>query len=129
MLWLASLFPCSFIWMEVLMDFDDVESNDCMPEVALRVADDIGLHVRQLYLGMIERSAYLENGLPNVVLTGLTIVWLEQCQELFGSASFESAVSMLRSIRPHSNEIQLKMKRSAADLLRRSGWSLKRRKA
>ena len=37
------------------MDFDDVQSADCMPEVALRVADDISLHVRQIYLSMLER--------------------------------------------------------------------------
>ena len=110
------------------MDFDEVQSNDCMPEVALRVADDISLHVRQLYLGMIERCKDLENGLPNVVLAGLTIVWLEQCQDLFGSASFESAVSMLRSIRTADKEVRSRMKRSAADLLRRSGWAPKRRK-
>lgn len=110
------------------MDFDDVDSTDCMPEVALRVADDIDMHVRQIYLRMLERCQELSDGMPNVVLAGLTIVWLEQCQELFGSASFESAVSMLRSIRTDDKEVRSRMKRSAADLLRRSGWAPKRRK-
>ena len=111
------------------MDFDEVQSADCMPEVALRVADDISLHVRQIYLSMLERCKDLDDGLPNVVLAGLTLVWLEECQDLFGSASYESAVSILRSIRPQDKEMRGRMRSAAADLLRRSGWSPRRRKA
>lgn len=111
------------------MDFKDVDATDCMPQVALRVADDIESHVRQMYVSMLERCHELGDGMPNVVLAGLTIVWLEQCQDLFGSASFESAIAMLRSIRPDDGAVRTRMKRSASDLLRRSGWSQKRRKS
>lgn len=111
------------------MDFDDVQSADCMPEIALRVADDISMHVRSIYLSMLERCKELDNGMPNVVLAGLTLVWLEECQDLLGSASFESAVSILRSIRPQDKEMRVRMRGAAADLLRRSGWSPKRRKS
>lgn len=111
------------------MDFDDVQSTDCMPELAIQVADDIREHVRSVYIQMFQRSGQLEDGLPNVVLAGLTLVWLESAHNIFGSASYESAVSLLSAIRPDSKDERRGMKRAAADLLRRSGWGIKRRRA
>ena len=111
------------------MDFDDVQSTDCMHQVSIQVADDIREHVRQIYLRMLDRSSELEDGMPNVVLPGLTLVWMECAYNIFGSASYESAVTLLRDIRPDSKDDRVGMKRAAADLMRRSGWTLKRRRA
>ena len=111
------------------MDFDNVQSTDCMPDLAIQVADDIRDHVRDVYQRMIQRSSELEDGLPNVVLAGLTLVWIESAYNIFGSASYESAISLLSTIRPESKETRRGMKRAAADLLRRSGWAIKRRRA
>lgn len=111
------------------MNFDDVQPTDCMPDLAIQVADDIRDHVKSVYVDMLKRCQQLDDGLPNVVLAGLTLVWLESAHNLFGSASYESAVSLLSAIRPEDRETRRGMRRAASDLLRRSGWGLKRRKA
>lgn len=111
------------------MDFEQVDSTDSMPAVCIQVADDIRDHVRDVYQRMLQRSRELEDGLPNVVLAGLTLVWIESAYNIFGSASYESAISMLSTIKPESKEARQGMKRAAADLLRRSGWAIKRRRA
>jgi len=111
------------------MNFEEVQSTDCMPSVAIQVADDIRSHVKSVYVDMLSRSRELEDGLPNVVLAGLTLVWLESARNLFGSASYESAVSLLSAIRPENKEDGRATRRAAADLLRRSGWGIKRRRA
>jgi hypothetical protein len=111
------------------MKFDDVQSTDCMPDLAIQVADDIREHVKSIYVDMLTRSRQLDDGLPNVVLAGLTLVWLESVHNLFGSASYESAVGLLGAIKPEDKEARRGMRRAAADVLRRSGWGIKRRQA
>ena len=111
------------------MDFEQVQSTDCMPEVSIQVADEIREDVKQIYIRMLERCQQLDDGMPNVVLAGLTLVWIEACHNIFGSASYESAISLLSAIKPDDRETRKAMKRAAADLLRRSGWALKRRRA
>ena len=111
------------------MKFDQVQSTDCMRDVTIQVADDLREHLQELYLRMFQRVAELEDGMPNVVLAGLTLVWLEAAHNIFGTASYESAISLLSGIRPDDREALAGMKQSAADVLRRSGWGMKRRKA
>jgi hypothetical protein len=111
------------------MKFDEVQSTDSMQDLSIQVADDIRDHVREIYVRMIQRSSELEDGLPNVVLAGLTLVWIETVYNVFGSASYESAVRLLSGIRPDDAATRKCMKRAAADVLRRSGWGMKRRKA
>lgn len=110
------------------MDFSNVQSSDNMSSLTIDVADDIRDHVREVYLQMFERCQELEDGMPNVVLPALTLVWLESVSSIFGSASYESAVSLLSTLRAGDRDTQRLMRRSAADLLRRSGWAIRRKR-
>jgi hypothetical protein len=105
------------------MDFDNVSSGDCMHAVSIQVADDVRNHLKDLYSGLYARSEALPDGLPNVVLAGLTLVWLESVYNVFGSASYESAVSLLKQIRTENKTVRTGMRHAAHDFLRRSGWA------
>jgi hypothetical protein len=105
------------------MDFADVKSDDCMHAVTLDVANAVQARVKELYQGLYERSEALPDGLPNVVLAGLTLSWLECVYNVFGSASYESAVSLLKQIHPSEKGVRSGMRHAAHDFLRRSGWN------
>jgi hypothetical protein len=112
-----------------LIDFNEVQQADCMHEVSVHVKDELREHVADLYGRLIQRCDQLEDGMPNVVLAGLTLAWIETVYDVFGSATYESAVSLLRGISPDDKAVRRGMKQATTDLLRRSGWSLKQRKA
>jgi len=105
------------------VDFDKVTQDDCMHDLAVKVSDDVMDKINDLYSGLYAKSEALSDGLPNVVLAGLTLSWLQCVYNVFGSASYESAVTLLRSIRPTDRDTRSGMRHAAHDFLRRSGWN------
>jgi len=71
-----------------------------MHAVALEVADEFLEHVRDLYSAQHIRNQETNGVMPNVVLAGLTIAWLEAVHASWGKAYGESAVSLMREVAP-----------------------------
>jgi hypothetical protein len=113
------------------MTFDEVGVDDDMAEVAVRVGDEMRDKVRELYAAMCQRNRelYEENdrGMANVVLAGLTLVWLELVHNTMGTGHSESAITLLLNLRPQDRGVARDMKMAARDFLRRSRWLPKRR--
>jgi hypothetical protein len=93
-----------------------------MHAVALEVADEFLEHVRDLYSAQHIRNQETNGVMPNVVLAGLTIAWLEAVHASWGKAYGESAVSLMREVAPKGKGMHTEMKRAARDFLRRSRW-------
>ena len=110
------------------MDFSQVQPDDCMHTLAADVAEELRQHLRLLYIGMYKRSEELNGAMPNVVLAGVTLLWLEAIQTLFGTADYESAIRLVNGMRPNNDQVTREMRLAARDVLRRSGWLSKRKK-
>jgi len=66
--------------------------------------------------------------MANVVLAGLTLVWLESVHTVWNTPTGESAVGLMTQLRPDDKESKRDMQRAARDFLRRSGWWVRRTK-
>ena len=110
------------------MDFSSITPDDCMHKVSMEVADELRESLRSMYVGMYQQSETLDGAMPNVVLTGFTLLWLESVHAVFGTADYETAITLLKSIRPSEKAVSLEMKRAAGDFLRRSRWLPKKRR-
>lgn len=104
------------------MNFDDVQPDTCMHGVSVDVADELREHIRDLYLRQHQRNQETEGAMANVVLAGLTLVWLEAVHTVWNTSTGESAVCLLKGLKPESREEKRDMQRAARDFLRRSGW-------
>lgn len=109
------------------MDFQSVDPESCQHTVALAVADHLRDELQELWQQQHSRGQETGVGLANVVLAGLTIVWLESVTAQWNTVHGESAMSLLRGLRPGTKEETTDMKRAARDFLRRSNWWIKRR--
>jgi hypothetical protein len=109
------------------MMFDDINTDTCQHHVALDVADRFREQFRELYAGMYRRNSDIGGGLSNFVLAGLTVVWLECTHSLMGSPDSESAIALLRDMRPDDRAVAKEMRMAARDFLRRSRWLPKQR--
>lgn len=109
------------------MKFDHVDADTCMHGVAVEVADELRDHVRLVYEDMHLRNKEMGGGMANVTLAGLTVVWLECVHATMGTLDSESAISLLRELRPSDKEAAREMRLAARDFLRRSRWLPKRR--
>ena len=94
-----------------------------MITLASEVADELRAHVSDL----LERqaAAHQQHSMANVVLAGLTLVWLDEVHSAWNSMPGESAMSVLRHV---GTKDKREYKLAARDFLRRSGWWIKRRK-
>ena len=110
------------------MDFDKVDADACMHMVAVDVADELREHVRDLYLRQHQRNLETDGAMANVVLAGLTLVWIEAVHTVWNTVHSESAMSLLKGLAPESKGDKREMKRAARDFLRRSGWWVRRTK-
>jgi hypothetical protein len=104
------------------MDFTDLDPDACMHSVSLDVAEDMRQHYRDLYVHMLQARKRMDEGMPNVVLAGLTVLWLECVHSAFGTVEYESAISILRDVQPNGKSVYREMRRAARDFLRRSKW-------
>lgn len=111
------------------MDFSIVEADDCMHDVAVNVSAEVTDQLRELYRGMYARNEEFQGVMPNVVLAGMTLAWLGAVHAVFGTADYESALRLIKTIRPSDDDVTKEMKMAARDFLRRSRWLPKRRKA
>ncbi len=111
------------------MDFSAISPDDCMHKVSMEVADELRDTLRELYVGMYQRSETLDGTMPNVVLAGFTLLWLESVHAVHGTMDYETAISLLKSIRPDDPSVAKEMKRAARDFLRRSRWLPKQRRS
>lgn len=111
------------------MKFDDVDDQTCMHGLAVEVADELREPLRELFVGQYGRAEQLEARLPNAVLAGLTLLWLESIHAVFGTADYESAVQIVAGIKPNDKRVCREMSQAARDFLRRAEWlKLPRRK-
>lgn len=99
-----------------------------MHAVSVQVADELREHVRNLYERQHQRNLETDGAMANVVLAGLTLVWLEAVHTLWNTVSSESAMSLMKGLTPEAKGDKLAMKRAARDFLRRSGWWVRRTK-
>jgi hypothetical protein len=111
-----------------MVDFGKIQQDACMPAACIKVMDELRDHVHDLYARMFQRCERLPDGLPNLILPALTLVWIESVYNVFGSASYESAITMLRVLEPEDAETRKGMRQAVNDLMRRSRWA-KRRKS
>ena len=110
------------------MNFDEVDPGTCRHSVAVDVADELRDHINELYLRQHQRTQETDGGMANVVLAGLTMVWLESVHTVWNTPTGESAVGLLKGLTPDTREDKRDMQRAARDLLRRSGWWVRRTK-
>jgi hypothetical protein len=110
------------------MDFSELKPDDCMHTVAMDVAAELREAMRSLYVGMYQKNEDMQGAMPNVVLAGLSLLWLESAHTVFGTADYETALSLVKGIRPNDKEVEREMKQVARDFLRRSRWLPKRRR-
>lgn len=110
------------------MNFDEVHSDTCMHGVAIDVANELREHLRDLYAAQQQRSEETTGAMANVVLTGLTLVWLESVHTVWNTPTGESAVRLMHGLKPESKGLKRGMQRAARDFLRRSGWWVRRTK-
>lgn len=109
------------------MRFEDVDAESCMHGVALDVADELREQIRSTYEDMHHRNQQIGGGMANVALAGLTVVWMECVHATMGTLDSESAISLLRDMRPEDKEAAREMRMAVRDFLRRSHWLPKRR--
>jgi len=109
------------------MDFTRVDAETCQHGLAIEIADEFRQVFRDAYADMHLRNSQIGGGLANVVLTGLTVVWLECVHSLSGSPDGESAIALLRDLSPDDRAVAKEMRMAARDFLRRSRWLPKQR--
>lgn len=110
------------------MDFNEVEPDSCMHNVTIDVADELREHVQDLYARQHQRNLETDGAMANVVLAGLTLVWLEAVHTIWNTVSSESAMSLMKGLAPDKKGDKRSMARAARDFLRRSGWWVRRTK-
>jgi len=115
-------------FQEPLVDFHHVDETSSMCRVAVEVADDFREHLRELYQAQHARNQETNGIMANVVLAGLTIAWLEAVHATWSTPYGESAVSLMRHLRPEEKAAYWEMKHAARDFLRRSRWWVRRAK-
>jgi hypothetical protein len=115
-------------FQEPLVDFHHVDETSSMCRVAVEVADDFREHLRELYQAQHARNQETNGIMANVVLAGLTIAWLEAVHATWSTPYGESALSLLRHLRPEEKLAYREMKHAARDFLRRSRWWVRRPK-
>lgn len=111
-----------------MMTFENANADTCPHSLAIDVADELRDHIHDLYARQHKRNQETAGGLCNVVLAGLTAVWLEAVHASWNTMASESAMSVLRGMSPEDREVKMSMKRAARDFLRRSGWWVRRTK-
>ncbi len=99
-----------------------------MADASVRLAEDIRLFIDDLYQQQHQRNVETNGGLANIVLAGLTLVWLESVYQSWNTVHGESAMSLLRVLRPRNKGRAVAVRRSGRDFLRRSGWWIRRGK-
>jgi hypothetical protein len=104
------------------MIFEEVDESTCMHDVAFDVANHLREQVREMYRCMFERNSELHGTLPNAVLAGLTLLWLESVHNVLGSMDYETAIRLVADCRPTDKQVGKEMKQAARDFLRRSRW-------
>jgi hypothetical protein len=109
------------------MDFQSVDPDSCQHAAALAVAEKLREELNGLWRQQHERNQETGGGIANVVLAGLTIVWLESVAAQWDTFYGESAMSLMRGLRLGTKEETTDMKRAARDFLRRSNWWINRR--
>lgn len=110
------------------MTFDDVDAETCMHTLSIDVAAEFREQLAQMYQNLHARNAAINGGLANVVLAGLTLVWLEAVYESWNTPYGESAMSIMRRLKPDTKEVKRGMQRAARDFLRRSRYWVRRTK-
>jgi len=115
-------------FQEPLVDFHHVDETSSMCRVAVEVADDFREHLRELYQAQHARNQETNGIMANVVLAGLTIAWLEAVHATWSTPYGESALSLMRHLRPEEKAAYWEMKHAARDFLRRSRWWVRRAK-
>lgn len=110
------------------MDFTNIKPDDCMHQVAIDVSAELRETLHELYRGMYLRGEELEGVMPNVVLAGLTLLWLESIHTVFGTADYETALRLVKGLRPNDPQVNDEMAQAARDFLRRSGRLPRRKK-
>jgi len=108
------------------VNFQHVDKTSSMHDVALEVADDFRQHLHHLYHAQDSRNQETGGIMANVVLAGLTIAWLEAVHAGWSTPYGESALGLLREIRPEKKGTSREMKHAARDFLRRSRWSVRK---
>ena len=111
-----------------MVNFDEIKSDDCMHMAAVAVSDELRDHINDLYVRQHKRNLETDGAMANIVLAGLTLVWMESVRTVWNTVNGESAMSVLRGLRPDSKEEKREMQRAARDFLRRSGWWVRRTK-
>lgn len=109
------------------MKFDHVDPDTSMHHLAVEVADEFREAVKTTWEAMYLRNKQMGGGMANVTLAGLTVVWLECVHATMGTPDSESAISLLRHLRPDDKSVARDMRGAARDFLRRSYWLPKRR--
>ena len=104
------------------MDFQSVDPESCQHTTAIELSNELREHINDLLASQTLRNQEVGGGLCNVVLAGLTIAWLDTVYSHWNTVSGESAMSLLKALRPQDKEVARSMRRAARDFLRRSGW-------
>jgi|LakMenEpi03Aug12_release.lakeMendotaPanAssembly.Ray.scaffolds.fasta_scaffold716815_3 hypothetical protein len=105
-----------------MVNFDDIKADDCMHMAAVEVSEELREHVNDLYVRLHRRNLETNGAMANIVLAGLTIVWMQSVHTVWNTVNGESAMSVLRGLRPGDKGEKREMQRAARDFLRRSGW-------
>lgn len=111
-----------------MVDFDKIQADDCMHMASVAVADELRDHINDLYLRQHKRNQETDGAMANIVLAGLTLVWIESVHTVWNTVNSESAIALLKGLRPEDKATKQSMKRAARDFLRRSGWWVRRTK-
>lgn len=104
------------------MNFAEIKPDDCMHQVSMDLAKEFRHMLHAQYCGMYRRNEEIAGVMPNVVLAGLTLLWLESVHTVFGTAEYESALRLVGGIRPNDELVAAEMKQAVRDFLRRSRW-------
>lgn len=103
------------------MNFSEVQEDADMAEVTIALAEDIRAYLADLYEQQHQRNVETNGAMANVVLAAITIAWMESVHGAWNTMHGESAMSLLKVLRPRAKEDRRNLRRAARDFLRRSG--------